>query len=101
MKVAAWLTVILFVFLGTLGAGSMKSKSESVEVAGKVYVMGNEPLTHVGLKADDGEVYVLQGEHEKQLRSLQGKRLSVKGQIVQEKVRGARAVEVTSFRVLE
>lgn len=101
MKVGAWFTVILFVLLGTLGAGSMKSKSDSVEAAGKVYVMGNEPLTQVALKADDGKVYVLRGEHENQLRSLQGKRLSIKGKTVPEKVRGDQAVEVTSFQILE
>ena len=93
--------VLLFIFLATLGAGSMKQKKEEVELAGKVYLMGNEPFTQVGLKTDDGEAYVLQGEHEKELRALQGKRLSVKGTPGREKVRGAKAVEVKSYRVLE
>jgi len=75
--------------------------SEEVEVTGKLYVMGNEPFTQVAIKLDDGQVYVLLGDQDKELRSLQGKRVSVVGQPSEEKPRGKKAIEVKSFRVLE
>ena len=93
--------LLLFIILGTFGAGSMKKGSEEVEVVGKVYVMGNEPFTQVGIKLDDGQVYVLLGEHEKELRGLQGKRLSVVGKPSEEKPRGAKAIVVKSFKIVQ
>jgi len=93
--------LLAIILLGTLGAGSMKLESEEVEVTGKVYVMGNEPLTQVAIKLDDGQVYVLLGGHEKELRRLQGKRVSVVGKPSEEKPRGKEAIVVKSFKVLE
>ena len=94
------ITLLIIIFQGTLGAGSMKAGSEEVEIAGRVYVMGNEPFTQVALRLDDSQVYVLLGEHEKELRGLQGKRLSVVGTPSEDKPRGAKAVVVKSFKVL-
>ena len=91
----------MLIFLGTLGAGSMKLGNEEVEIVGRVYVMGNEPFTQVALKLDDGQVYALLGEHDKELRGLQGKRLSIVGTPSEEKPRGAKAVVVKSFKVLQ
>jgi len=95
------LSILVFIFLGTLGAGSMKLGSDEIELVGRVYVMGNEPFTVVALKLDDGEVYALLGEHDKELRGLQGRRLSVVGKPSEEKPRGAKAIIVKSFKVLE
>ena len=94
---------ILFAFISTatLGAGSLKKGSEEMEVTGKVYVMGNEPFTHVAIQMDDGQVCALVGEHEKELRRLQGKRILAAGIPSEEKPRGAKAIEVKSYRVLE
>jgi hypothetical protein len=41
------------------------------------------------------------GEHEKELRSLQGKRLTVKGKVGGKTTRGVEAIEVKSFKVME
>jgi len=43
----------------------------------------------------------LVGEHEKELRRLQGKRILAAGIPSEEKPRGAKAIEVKSYRVLE
>ena len=96
-----WFILLAFVGAATLGAGTMKKESDEMEVIGKVYLMGNEPFTHVALETDDGQVYALVGEHEKELRRLQGRRITVVGKPSEEKPRGARAIEVKSFRVLE
>ena len=96
-----WLILLAFISAATLGAGSMKKGSDEMEVIGKIYLMGNEPLTHVALKMDDGQVYVLLGEHEKELRRLQGRRVTVVGKLSEEKPRGAKALEVKSFRGVE
>ena len=96
-----WLIVLAFISAATLGAGSMKKGSDDMEIIGKVYLMGNEPFTHVALKMDDGQVYVLLGEQEKELRRLQGRRVTVVGRPSEEKPRGAKAIEVQSFRAAE
>ncbi len=93
--------LIIFILLGTFGAGSLKKGSDEMEVSGKVYLMGNEPFTQVAIKMDDGQVFALVGEHEKELRSLQGRRISATGRPSEEKPRGAKAIEVKSFRVME
>ena len=96
-----WFILLAFISAATLGAGSMKKGSDEMEVIGKVYLMGNEPFTYVALKMDDGQVYALVGEHEKELRRLQGRRVTVVGKPSEEKPRGAKAIEVKSFRVVE
>jgi hypothetical protein len=93
--------LIIFILLGTFGAGSLKKGSDEMEVTGKVYVMGNEPFTQVAIKMDDGQVWALVGEHEKEVRQLQGRRVAITGKRSAEKPRGAQAIEVSSFRVLE
>jgi len=88
---------LLSIFVATLGAGSMKE----IQVTGKVYIMGNEPFTHVAIESDDGQVYALVGEQSKELRRLQGRRVTVVGKPSEEKPRGAKAIEVKSYKVLE
>jgi|GEM_PF-536152 hypothetical protein len=101
LKAIFHVSLLFPIFLLTLGAGSMKSESDEIQLVGRVYVMGNEPLTQVALKLDDGQVYVLLGDRDKELRGLQGKRLSVVGKPSEEKPRGAKAIIVKSFKVLE
>jgi len=93
--------VLFLILLGNLGAGSMKVDKEEIQVTGKVYLIGGEPFTYVGIQLDDGKVYALMGEHEKELRSLQGKRLTVKGKVGGKTTRGVEAIEVKSFKVME
>ncbi len=92
--------MILLLFLGNLGVGSMKMEEE-IEVTGRIYVMGNEPFTQLGIELDNGKVYVLVGEHDRELRSLQGKRLTIKGRLTGKASRGAEAMKVSSFKVVE
>jgi hypothetical protein len=94
-------SVLFMVLLANLGAGSMKMDKEEIQVTGKVYLMGGEPFTYVGIQLDDGKVYALIGEHEKELRSLQGKRLTIKGTLSGQTTRGVEAIEVKSFKGME
>jgi len=93
--------VLFLILLGNLGAGSMKVDKEEIQVTGRIYVMGNEPFTQVAMELDGGKVYALVGEHEKKLRSLQGKRLTIKGTLGGQTTRGVEAIEVKSFKVME
>lgn len=95
------LAVIALAFLAILGAGSMRMDKDEIEVVGRIYVMGNEPFTQVGIKLDDGKVYALIGEYDKELRSLQGKRVVINGRRSGKTPRGAEAIKVKSFQVLE
>lgn len=92
---------LILVLLGTLGAGSLKMKKDEVQVTGRVYVMGNEPFTQVAIQLDDGKVYALTGEYDKELRSLQGKRVTVKGRLIGKTPRGAESIEVKSYQLSE
>ena len=94
-------TALLLALLGCIGAGSIKGVEEEIRATGRVYVMGNEPFTQVALQLDDGKIYALTGQYDKQLRSLQGKRLSVVGIAGGKTSRGAEAIEVKSFQILE
>ena len=99
-RIASFLC-LSFILVAALGAGSLKGGKEEMEATGKVYVMGNEPFTQVAIRTDDGQVYALVGERAQELRRLQGRRVAVAGRPSEEKPRGARAIEVKSFRILE
>jgi hypothetical protein len=92
-----FLGVLFFVLLGTLGAGSMKDKEE-IQVTGRIYVMGNEPFTQVAIQQDDGKVYAITGEYDKEFRLLQGKRVTVRGKLSGRTSREVEAIEVKSFQ---
>jgi hypothetical protein len=91
----------LLILLGIIGAGSMKVEKEEMQVTGRVYVMGNEPFTQVAIQLDDGRIYALTGGYDKELRGLQGKRVTVNGKLSGKTPRGAEAIEVKSLQVLE
>ena len=55
----------------------------------------------MALQLDDGKLYALIGEYDKDLRALQGRSLTIKGKFSGETPRGAEAIEVKSFQVLE
>jgi hypothetical protein len=93
--------VLLLVLWGTLGAGSLKMEKDEIQVTGRIYVMGNEPFTQVAIQLENGKVYALTGEYDKELRSLQGKRVTVKGRLSGKTPRGAEAIEVKSFQLSE
>jgi hypothetical protein len=92
---------LLLVLLGIIGEGSMKGGEEEIQVTGRIYVMGNEPFTQVALQLDDGKVYALIGEYDKDLRALQGRRLTIKGKLSGKTPQGAEAIGVKSFQVWE
>ena len=93
--------IFLLILLGTMGAGSMKMEKEEIQVTGGIYVMGNEPFTQVAIRLDDGKVYALIGEYDKELRSIQGKRVTITGKPGDKTPRGAESLEVKSFKVVE
>jgi hypothetical protein len=97
-RVFYWLALIL-AWAAMLGAGSLKMGADEIQVTGRVYVMGNEPFTVVAIELDDGKVYALVGDQEKKLRTLQGKRVTVRGRLSKERPRGAEAIDVTSYEL--
>ena len=85
---------------GTGLAGGMKGEKE-VEVTGRIYIMGNEPFTQPGIQLEDGRIFALTGEHEKEIRNFQGKRVTVKGSLEARTYRGVEAIEVKSFQIAD
>jgi len=94
-----FILLISLIFLGNIGAGSMKK--EEIEVTGRVFVMGHEPFTQVAIEVVDGRVFALKGEYEKELRQWQGRQLYIKGLPAGKTPQGVEAIEVKEFRVLE
>jgi len=99
-KTIFWGSLFLLL-VGTLGAGSMKVNREEIQVIGRVFVMGNEPLTQVAIELEEGKVFALTGEYDKELRGFQNKRLIVRGWLSGKAPRGVEAIEVRSFQVME
>jgi hypothetical protein len=91
--------LLVFGIMGTLGAGSMKGEKGEVQLTGRIYIMGNEPFTQVALERDDGQVYALTGEKERELRAFQGKRLIVTGITRGKTAQGVDAIEVKSYEI--
>jgi hypothetical protein len=96
-----FLSVLVFIVLGTLGAGGMRMAEDEIRVTGRIYLMGNEPFTQVGIESENGKVFAVIGEQEKELRGLQGKRLTVKGNLGGKTTRGVESIKVKSFKVME
>ena len=92
---------LLLVLFFTLGAGSLRMEKDEVEVTGRIYVMGNEPFTQVAIQLDSGKVYALTGGYDKELRSFQGKRVTIKGRLRGKTPRGAESIEVKTFHLSE
>jgi len=91
--------LLLLFFLGGLGAGkTMKKEGKEIEVTGRIFIAGHEPFTQVALEQDDGLVFILTGENEEELRTLQGKRLTITGILGDRTTRGAQVLDVRSFR---
>lgn len=91
--------LLFFLVLGGLGAGrTMKKEGSEIEVTGRIFVAGHEPFSQVALEQDDGLVFILTGENQKELRGLQGRRLTITGVLGEKTARGAQAIEVRSFR---
>lgn len=51
--------VLFLILLGNLGAGSIKVDKDEIEVTGKVYLMGGEPFTYVGIQMGPHDTFIL------------------------------------------
>lgn len=91
--------LILLIFLGNIGAGSMKN--QEIEVTGRIFVMGHEPFTQVAIELADGRIFALIGGYDKSLRSLQGKQLIIKGIPRGKSPQGVETIEVQYFKISE
>ena len=79
----------------------MKGGKEDIQVTRRIFMMDNEPFMQVAIQLDDGKVYALIGEYDKDLRALRGKRVTVNGKLSGKTSWGAEAIEVKSFQRLE
>jgi len=55
---------------------------DTIEIVGKLYIVGNEPFTKVAIEAEDGKTYVIMGAITDSLRKMQGKVVRVKGKLM-------------------
>jgi hypothetical protein len=97
----SWMVGILLLAIMFFGIGAgkgMKKEGKEIEATGRIYIVGHEPFTQVALEEPDGRVFILVGDREKELRTLQGKHITVIGILGNKTARGAQAIEVRSFR---
>ncbi|MGQ9693478.1 MAG: hypothetical protein ACUVWV_01910 [Thermodesulfobacteriota bacterium] len=74
-------------------------KNQEIEVTGRIFLMGHEPFTQLAIELTDGQVLVLKGSYEKELRHMQGKQLIIKGVSTGKTPQGIRIIEVKEFKL--
>lgn len=97
LLLALIITLVFFViFLSCNGEPFSPEKS----LVGFVTVVGNEPFTHLALKTDDGEIYVLDCYKlaEEELWKMQGTRITIYYKVMKE-IDGFRTVKVIRYAV--
>ena len=71
---------ILFLSPCTVHTVDSERDQDMLTVTGKIRIVGNEPFTHLVITTDDGKDYSIEGDLEKELRSLQYQRITVIGE---------------------
>lgn len=69
-------------------------------VTGKIRVVGNEPFTHLVITTDDGKDYLVQGDLEKELRTLQYQRVTVTGEKLPPEGEFTYRIEVKEYKII-
>lgn len=77
------LLTLSFLVIGTVSCCSTSVKG-GVKIEGTVAVVGNEPFTHLILRAEQGE-FILKGEKTKEIWKLQNKTITVCGSLSSDK----------------
>ena len=54
---------------------------DTIDVVGRIYIVGNEPFTEVAIETKDGKTYVIVGEVADSLRNMQGEVVEIKGRL--------------------
>jgi hypothetical protein len=68
-------------------------------VTGKIRLVGNEPFTHLVITTDDGKDYLVQGKLEKEMRTLQYQRVTVKGIQLKPEAGFTNRIEVKEYNI--
>ena len=71
---------IMFLSSCTVHAVDSQGEYEMLTLTGKLRLVGNEPFTSLVLTTDDGKDYLIEGDIEKELRSLQYQMVTVTGE---------------------
>ncbi|HID93577.1 MAG TPA: hypothetical protein EYP60_05725 [bacterium (Candidatus Stahlbacteria)] len=54
---------------------------DTIDVVGRIYIVGNEPFTEVAIEVEDGKTYIIVGEVADSLRKMQGEIVEIKGKL--------------------
>ncbi len=76
-----FLLFIAFLPVISINCASIQNVSSQKTVKGKVYFTGNEPFKSLALQINENKIYILEGSKVKELEKLQGRIVSVKGEI--------------------
>jgi hypothetical protein len=77
-------------------------KDESmITVTGVIRLVGNEPFTHLVLTTDEGKVYLIKGNFEKELRHLQYQRITASGKEMQPTGGFKYSIDVQEYKIIE
>lgn len=69
---------------------------DAINVVGRIYIVGNEPLTEVAIETEDGKTYAIVGEVADSLKKMQDELIEIKG-----KLRGRTSYTKQSIYVVE
>lgn len=88
------LTVLLMCMVTIIGVNC----KDTIEVVGRIYIVGNEPFTEVAIETEDGKAYVIVGEIADSLRKMQGKLVEVKGKLKKRASYTKQSIYVLEYR---
>lgn len=91
--------IIVLSLAAGLGCANIESHQNEIHVAGRIFILGNEPFTKPAVQLDDGRVLVLAGHKVEELRNYQGKRLYLTGYYRQAPPGGIDQLELVSYRI--
>lgn len=102
MRGVGILFLLLFLPLfSCFSANSTNPKGKSLEITGLLYVMGNEPFTHLAIRSEGGEVFVIDDSQKEQYFSYQNKMVKIRGRMLKKKIDLHQVIVIENLLLLD
>lgn len=77
------------------------SPKREMDIEGIIYVFGNEPFTHLAIKNDDGEIWVIDDSQKSQFLPFQNKRIKARVVIQNKKFKNSYIILIKRYTFLK
>ena len=72
---------------------------DTIDVVGRIYIVGNEPFTEVAIEVENGKTYIIVGEVADSLRKMQGEIVEIKGKLKGETSYTKQSIYVVEYKI--